>query len=245
MSYMIYGENLSQQSGYSTGEIKKNLMSYLPIYYNGNNIMTNIQNSISIELDELEVLTTDTLQQLFVETATWGLKLWETELGIPTDTNKSEETRRTSIMAKIRGVGVTTPKALEDLAELFSGGQALVYEFPDEYKFIVKFIGVRGIPSNIEGLTAAIEDIKPAHLTFGYKYTYLIWYEAATYLWDEAGEMTWDRFRVAKPKHFRDPKGFNTWSDIYCMKEIPLWKSLRTISWEEIKRIELIDKGGF
>lgn len=229
--------------GVITGR-NENLMRYLPVYYKENNIMTNLQDSVSAEFEELGGWISEVLQQLFVETATWGLDLWETELGIPTDTSKTEEARRNIILTKMRGAGVTTPVVLEDLAELFTGGQGLVIEYFDQYKFVVKFIGFRGVPPNLEDISAAIEEIKPAHLTYGYLFTYLIWYEAATYLWDEAGKMTWDQFRVAKPKHFRDPNGLTTWSDIYCAKKIPVWKSLRSVTWEQMKHLKLVQTGG-
>jgi hypothetical protein len=211
---------------------QKNLLAYMPVYYTGNYIMRDIQNSVSLEIDRLDQSLTDTLKQLFVSTATWGLKLWETELGINIDPTKPEETRRNSILGKIRGVGITTPKAIKGLAELFSGGEVNVIELFDKYRFVIKFIGTRGIPANLKDLSQAIEEIKPAHLAFGYEFTYLVWAEAATFLWFEAGKFTWDQFRVQKPL---DVNRLTTWGMVFYMDQLRYWNSLKNFTWEKLK----------
>ena len=37
---------------------------------------------------------------------------------------------------------------------------------------MIKFVSVLGIPPNIDDLTAAINEIKPAHLDFSYEYLF-------------------------------------------------------------------------
>lgn len=212
-----------------------NLMDYLPSYYwnnNKKNLMPFVQEAVSKELGTLLDDISDTLDQLFVDTATWGLDLWEAELGIATDKTKSDNYRRPVAISKIRGRGITTPGVLAELATLFSGSQAIVIEYPQEYRFVIKFIGARGIPPNLSDLSRAVNEIKPAHLDYSYEYTYLIWYEAATYKWDEAHIMTWDQFRVAKPKYPLDSGGLTTWGEIYTWVRKPTWGSLRLMSWE-------------
>lgn len=218
---------------------EKNLMSYMPGYYIENYIMSDIQNSISAELGELDKHTSDTLKQLFVKSATWGLKLWEAELGIPLDSNKPEGTRKNAVLGKIRGLGITAPDTIKEMAELFSGGRAVVTELYDEYKFIVKFFEIRGIPSNLRELSEAIEEIKPAHLTFSYEYTWLIWYETSGYLWDEVRLFTWDVFRVQKPKYGMGSPV--TWGIALWSEDIRFWNVLRKITWEEVTKIKLIN----
>lgn len=231
-------EVYSSKADMST-EREQNLLSYMPSYYIENHIMRDIQNSISVELDELDQCISDTQKQLFVQDATWGLKLWETELGITVDSEKTEGTRKNSILAKIRGLGVTTPKTLKDISELFSGSEVQIVELSDKYEFIIKFVSVRGIPSNQSDLSEAIEEIKPAHLTYKYEYTYLIWSEAATYLWDEARAFTWNQFGVQKPRAGVD--GFITWGIALFSEGIRFWNSLKNVTWENVKTLKILD----
>ncbi|HEX2924803.1 MAG TPA: putative phage tail protein [Ruminiclostridium sp.] len=214
---------------------EKNLFSYMPGYYAENYIMSDIQNSISVEFTELEKNMPDILKQLFVSTSTWGLKLWETELAIPVDSSKPEGTRRNTILGKIKGLGVTTPEAIKELAELFTGGEVRVTELYDKYTFVVKFTGVRGVPPQQNDLHNAIKEIKPAHLDCRYEYTYLNWFEALTYLWEEAHKFTWDIYRVQKPKAGSKV----TWGIVYFVEGIHYWNSLNDITWEKLKNFEL------
>ncbi|NPV52229.1 MAG: YmfQ family protein [Firmicutes bacterium] len=174
-------------------------MEYLPPYYRTSRVMTAIQNVIANEIGLLRQVLFSVLDQFFVDRATWGLEIWEKELGIPVDPTKPDDFRRSVIKSKIRGVGTATVDLIKQVAAAFSGGEVDVIEYPAEYCFVVKFIGTRGIPPNLNDLTDSIEQVKPAHLVFSYAYTYLVWQEALTYIWTEASGMTWDQFRVAKP----------------------------------------------
>jgi uncharacterized protein YmfQ (DUF2313 family) len=144
----------------------------------------------------------DVLAQGFVDTATWGLTLWESFLGITTDPSKSYDYRRSVIKAKIRGVGTVTVAMIQNVAESFSNGTVTVAESPSTYSFSITFVGVHGIPPNMDDLTAAIEDIKPAHLAFSYIYTYMAWamHDGYNHTWAEwdAKNLTWDEFTVYK-----------------------------------------------
>ena len=108
------------------------------------------------------------LEQLNVTTATWGLEAWERALGIAVDVGRPVEYRRTRVMSKLRGQGTTTVAMIKNVAESFSNGAVEVVEHPEEYRFDIKFVGTVGIPPNLDDLTAAIAEIKPAHLAYDY-----------------------------------------------------------------------------
>ena len=82
------------------------------------------------------------------------------------------------------------------MAEVFSGGKCEVIEVNEEYYFYIKFIGIYGIPSNMEGFVKAIERAKPAHLGFKFIYTYMTWDEFDRYnkTWDQWDDLnlTWE-----------------------------------------------------
>ena len=63
-------------------------------------------------------------------------------------------------------------RQIQNMAQSFSNGEVEVLEDPARYHFDIRFVGSRGIPPNMDDLTAALEEIKPAHLTYAYIYVY-------------------------------------------------------------------------
>jgi len=70
----------------------------------------------------------DLRDQCFVDRATWGLDLWEGFLDIEVDHNKSYESRREIIKAKLRGIGTLTKDLIESVANSYSNGAVEVRE---------------------------------------------------------------------------------------------------------------------
>jgi len=180
-------------------DLKPGLMACLPDYYRNSRVMGNVLDVTATELGKLKYALYDILRQFFVDTATWGLDSWEQELGIKTEISKSYLNRRSVIKAKLRGYGTATVEMIQSVSAAYSGGQVEVMEYPGEYRFVIKFVRTRGIPSNMQDLTKTIDQIKPAHLSFSYAYTYLVWQEAQTYTWVAAGIKTWEDLRNSPP----------------------------------------------
>ena len=201
---MAYGE--STYGTHQYGEETKNsdgqnitppdLMAYLPAYYRDSRVVRAIQNALAEEIGNLRYAQDDVLRQFFVYTATWGLDLWEKILDLPVDTTRPAERRREIIIAKLRGAGTTTKQMIINAAAAFSGGEVDVIEYPAEYRFVVKFIGVKGIPPNMAGFIAMLEQIKPAHLTYSFEYTYTVWDNLRVLAWSQAGTRTWNELKV-------------------------------------------------
>ena len=149
--------------------------------------------SNSIEVDILKAYMEDLNKNLYVKTATWGLDLFEEELGLVTDKSISYEERRERILAKKRGSGTTTKAMIKNTAEAFSGGEVEVIEKFNEYSFIVKFVGVRGIPKNLALFKQMIEEIKPAHLNYELAFTYTVWnmIMSNSNVWNDFSNKTW------------------------------------------------------
>ena len=195
-----YGEYRYGDDGIPSGQdidlLTPDLMKYLPWYYQSSTVMREIQNSIAKEFGIFAYYTEDVCKQFFIDTATWGLSIYEKELDLQTNLSLSYEERREIIKAKIRGRGTTTKAMIKNTAEAFSGGEVDVIEYPEESKFIVKFIGVKGIPRNMQGFIDMLETIKPAHLAYEFKYTYTVWNHLTDLTWGQANAMTWDELRV-------------------------------------------------
>lgn len=142
------------------------LMELLPQDYTRSPAMVELQEALEWTGTELEVDIDDLGNQMYLDTATWGLKEWEKMFGVRTDLTKSYEFRRAVVRAKMMGTGTTTVALIKSVSESFLGGQVRVVEQNGIYKFLIIMETIIGIPPNVEDLKKAIEEIKPAHLTF-------------------------------------------------------------------------------
>lgn len=179
-------------------EIKRetDLLEYLPSFYHNSDIVKAFMESSSIEVDTIKAYLEDLSKNLYVKTATWGLDLFEEELGLVTDKSISYEERRERILAKKRGNGTTTKAMIKNAAEAFSGGEVEVIENFNDYSFIVKFIGVLGIPKNLTLFKNMIEEIKPAHLNYELAFTYVVWDIAKGLSWESIAHKTWTQLKT-------------------------------------------------
>ena len=176
------------------------LIDLVPSYHKSSKYTADILQAMDRQTEKLLNAKDDLLAQLNVRTATWGLELWEKALGIQIDATKPYPFRRSRIESKLRAQGITTKIMIKNVAESFSNGVVDIIEHPELYLFDVKFIGTLGIPPNMDDLSAAIEEIKPAHLAYRYIYTYFTWDMAETYgySWDEweSKNLTWNEFEI-------------------------------------------------
>ena len=174
------------------------LARYAPPFLAEIRELAEIYRTEGYEVGRLQYDLRDLLDQCFIGTATWGLIRWENVYGVVTNMSLSYEQRREILMAKIRGQGTTTRQMIEDTAATFSGGEVKVIEDNPNHLFIVQFIGIKGIPRNMQAFISMLEDIKPAHLTYRFEYRYTVWRELKPYTWSRLGAMTWDDTRTLK-----------------------------------------------
>ncbi len=150
------------------------LFSYLPAYYERSRIMRVDMDRKGTEMDALYDALDETFQQFFVRTATWGIDLWEQELGIVQDATKPLEQRRAVAESKLRGGGKFSGAQVKNVAEAYDGGRVQVSFQPERWNFTIQFVDTHGIPPNLNDLKQAIEELKPAHLSVEYKFSYLL-----------------------------------------------------------------------
>lgn len=173
------------------------LMKYLPKYWHSIKEMIEIQKTLGVEVYRLDKHLENIFEQCFIDTATWGLSLWENELGLSSNKFMSYEHRREIIKAKLRGTSTSTIAMIENVASAFSGGEVEVIEHNDKYMFEIKFVGIKGIPSNMQGLKNALEEVKPAHLGIEYSYTFTLWIDVKNQTWTKVlgSNNTWNDVR--------------------------------------------------
>ncbi|MEG1683910.1 MAG: putative phage tail protein [Oscillospiraceae bacterium] len=176
-----------------------NLMAAYRPGFGGSPEIVDMETALEPELAAAWETRDGIADQLCVDTATWGLDAWEAALGLPVETQREADYRRSRVKSKLRGAGVTTVALLTETAASFSNGAVAVIEYPKEYRLEIKFIGTFGIPPNLEDLTAALREVMPAHLRWKYVFVLNTWATALGSTWGQLAGKTWQAVKESKP----------------------------------------------
>lgn len=147
------------------------LLGYLPHYARESEVFREIMKAEQIEFDKLDLDIKDLEKQLSIDTATWGLVIYEKELGIKTDLNKPLEERRSVIKSKWRGTGKVDRVLIKSVVDAYTNGGV---DVGFDGRITVTFNDVKGIPPNMSDVYNAIDEIKPTHLNVLYYFAYLL-----------------------------------------------------------------------
>ncbi|NRT90951.1 YmfQ family protein [Clostridium beijerinckii] len=191
-----YAENIPTPEDIS--KYKINLTKYVPTFVSEIPEMKASYDVQGTELGSFLYYADDIKKQLHIDTAIWGLIFWEERYGIETNLALSYEQRREIVKAKKKGQGTTTKQMIKNVAETFSGGEVDVIENTAPYTFTIQFMGVKGIPRNMQAFINMLEDIKPAHLGYVFKYTYTNWdyLDSKKLSWNNAENNTWNQLEI-------------------------------------------------
>ena len=156
-----------------------------------------IQNSFSVEVNSINNEVENTLNQFFVNSATYGLDKWENMLGISKN-NNDIQTRRENIKAKMRSRGTTSIEVIKNICDAYSYGEVEIVVDHANYSFEIHFVGSIGVPKAFAELDKTIEEIKPAHLAHSYKFRYSNHEYLSKYTHEELGQYTHDELRNSR-----------------------------------------------
>lgn len=138
---------------------------YLPAFLNTDSNFSAIMQACSDEHEKLRLMVDDVSNQLFVNTATWGLKQWEDLLELTPKKDSTYATRRKQILVRLQIHQVSTLEFMAQVIGAYTDEKAgHIEEHNDGYWFTAV---VEGNILDSDGLKEAIELYKPAHL--GYK----------------------------------------------------------------------------
>lgn len=142
----------------------RKFLGYISPIYEQSVIMQAVMEAIGAEWDEAEKLADEVLAQLFPQTATWGLKYWEQQLGIPINETLPVEIRRANILSRLAMKHSMTRNRMEHIVNAYVPSKtAKVVEYIKAYIFAVLL--PYGEPINFRELSKAVYDAKPAHLS--------------------------------------------------------------------------------
>ena len=109
----------------------------------------------------------DFLAQLNVDSATWGLDLWEYQYGIPTNHTKSMQARRSVLKAKMRGTATTTVEQIRRVVNAYTGNDSCeVTEYPSKYFVSVSYELPNQLLEVVDDCRTSLRIILPAHIGF-------------------------------------------------------------------------------
>ena len=142
------------------------LINKLPPFYEDCPKTNTIQDGLSSEINNLYSKVNSTINQLYVNSATWGLIEWEKFADVK-KTDGTIEQRRARVASKLKAKGTTTLEVMKSLCKSYSE-DIRVTEIYNEYKILLELITTKenDIPKtyNFSDMNEAIWEIKPAHL---------------------------------------------------------------------------------
>ena len=142
------------------------LIDKLPFFYEECPKTNTIQDGLSSEINNLYSKVEGTIDQLYVNSATWALNEWEKFADIK-KTEGTIEQRRARVASKLKAKGTTTLEVMKSLCKSYVE-DLRVTEIYNEYKILLELITTKenDIPKtyNFADMNEAIWEIKPAHL---------------------------------------------------------------------------------
>ena len=150
---------------------KQDILNMLPRIYRKDKWLNDLFNAVGLSIDRLEQDCENALNELFGDTATYALPMYEKELLLNGD-GKTLEDRRAAVIAGWQRGGKVDIYQIQAAANAWRNGETVV-DFRNG-KIVVTFVGAFGVPDDMQGLRDAINIIKPAHLIVEYVFRYLL-----------------------------------------------------------------------
>ena len=143
-----------------------NILEYLPSFLGMDPNFHATNHADSKEHDRIRLLLQDLLDQIYVDTATWGLPLWESLVEI-TVRNDAFDWRRNEVKAKLYTAQSVTRSFLQSVVEVFVVGQQVrVTDVPVDYRLDIALGD--GTVTSWQGLEQTLRVWVPAHIGWRY-----------------------------------------------------------------------------
>ncbi|MBM7577660.1 hypothetical protein JOD21_000316 [Jeotgalibacillus terrae] len=162
------------------------MIKTLPLFMRKSQYINEVFDAEGNQIAALKADLDDIRLQMDVDTATWGLDIFERELQIPTNHQKPYEERRGVIKSKMRGSGKVDAVLLKVVADSYTNGDVVV-DFNGT--IVITFTSQIGRPPNLDALKEAIENTKPAHLPVTYEFRFLTIGEVSSMTIGEVNEL--------------------------------------------------------
>lgn len=150
----------------------KEMFSTISPVYETSIVMKSIYKAIGSETELSEELAADILKQLFPQTATWGLILWEERLKLITNLNENIQLRRAKVISKLQSRNkIINPYQMALIISNYTKAKVNIVEDVAPYMFEINLLSYEGFPTELKDMYKEVKRIKPSHLGVNYKLT--------------------------------------------------------------------------
>lgn len=147
-----------------TNELGDEMLDMISPIYDRSKVTLYLFQAIGIVLQkETDFIAKDFIDQMFIQTATWGLKYWEEEYGITPDPSFNVKQRRQNIISALQYKAPITPKKIEDRISAMVG---LPVEIKENISPNTIEAFVVGYVSDTKKIEELLDKIIPAHLKY-------------------------------------------------------------------------------
>ena len=149
------------------------LIDKLPYFYEECPKVNTIQEGLGSETETLYSKVRATTDQLYVNTATWGLVEWEKFAGVK-NTSGTINQRRIRVINKLKAKGTTTLEVFTNICNMYADN-VKVEEIYHEYALMISLVEEKDSFNPVEyrlaEMNEAIWEVKPAHLNHYFNFT--------------------------------------------------------------------------
>ena len=149
------------------------LIDKLPYFYEECPKVNTIQEGLGSETETLYSKVRATTDQLYVNTATWGLVEWEKFAGVK-NTSGTIDQRRIRVINKLKAKGTTTVELFTNICNIYADN-VKVEEIYHEYALMISLVEEKDSFNPVEyrlaEMNEAIWEVKPAHLNHYFNFT--------------------------------------------------------------------------
>lgn len=149
------------------------LIDKLPYFYEECPKVNTIQEGLGSETETLYSKVRATTDQLYVNTATWGLVEWEKFAGVK-NTSGTINQRRIRVINKLKAKGTTTLEVFTNICNMYADN-VKVEEIYHEYALMISLVEEKDSFNPVEyrlaEMNEAIWEVKPAHLNHCFNFT--------------------------------------------------------------------------
>ena len=147
-----------------TNELGDRMLNMVAPIYDRSKLFLYIFQAIGTVLEkDMKFAEEDLIAQMFPQTTTWGINLWEREYGIIPDPSWDLEQRRKNLVSAMQYKAPITPKKIADRVSAMTGLEASVQEnvAPNTIRVIIE-----SYTPNYEEVNRVLDKILPAHLCY-------------------------------------------------------------------------------
>ena len=164
------------------------IINFINKIFRNDDIAKHIAKISQTELENIEIKITDIQNNIFLNSSSWGLDIFEKELNLEYIEDKTTDERKAIISAKWRGAGKLTLELIQDTVKAYTDNTVNI-RFNG--KIVIDFSNKIGIPKDVDSLKKTIEEIKPAHLGIDYIFRFRKWKDLNHFTWEITNKYIW------------------------------------------------------